>query len=78
MNVFQTQNQDGFEQQNSDGEQSPGLKISNGLGTREGKKTIVFIGFPITCQGCFKRKHAIIVKELLFGANFDLVFKINI
>lgn len=56
-NVFQMQKQDGFEQQNSGSEQSLGLKIGNGLGTREGK-IIVFIVFPVTCQGCFKRKHA--------------------
>lgn len=30
-NVFRTQNQDGFKQQNSDGEQSPGLSAGNGL-----------------------------------------------
>lgn len=71
------QNQDGFEQQNSDGEWSPALETGNGLGTWE-DNIIVFTMFPITCQGCFESKHASLVKEPVFGANVDLVSKINI
>lgn len=76
-NVFPTQKQDGFKQQNSHGEQSPGLNTGNGLVKWE-SKIIVFITFPFARQGCFKRKHASMVKEQIFGANFELVFKINI